>query len=103
MSRRFVRKVTNVIALCLSGLATAIGLFFLGAILWTLISKGIAGMSIALFTQNTPPPGGSGGILNAIYGSLVMTLIGILIGAPVGLLAGTYLAEYGRNTRLSSV
>jgi phosphate transport system permease protein len=92
-----------VVALCLSGLATAIGLFFLGAILWTLISKGLAGMSVALFTQNTPPPGSSGGILNAIYGSVVMTLIGILIGAPIGMLAGTYLAEYGRNTRLASV
>src|SRR6201996_8468131 len=60
-------------------------------------------MSIALFTQNTPPPGGSGGILNAIYGSVVMTLIGIVIGAPVGMLAGTYLAEYGRGTRLAAV
>jgi phosphate transport system permease protein len=103
MNRRMMRKVTNVVALCLSGLATAIGLFFLGAILWTLISNGIAGMSVALFTQNTPPPGGSGGILNAIYGSVVMTLIGILIGAPIGMLAGTYLAEYGRGTRLAAV
>jgi phosphate transport system permease protein len=103
MNRRTVRKVTNVVALCLSGLATAIGLFFLGAILWTLISNGIAGMSVALFTQNTPPPGGSGGILNAIYGSVVMTLIGIVIGAPIGMLAGTYLAEYGRGTRLAAV
>jgi len=103
MSRRTVRKITNYVALCLSGLATAVGLFFLGAILWTLISSGVAGMSVALFTQNTPPPGGSGGILNAIYGSVVMTLIGILIGAPIGMLAGTYLAEYGRNSRLSSV
>jgi len=103
VNRRTIRKITNVVALCLSGLATAIGLFFLGAILWTLFSNGIAGMSIALFTQNTPPPGGSGGILNAIYGSLVMTLIGILIGAPIGMLAGTYLAEYGRGSRLSAV
>jgi phosphate transport system permease protein len=103
MNRRMMRKVTNVVALCLSGLATAIGLFFLGAILWTLISNGVAGMSVALFTQNTPPPGGSGGILNAIYGSVVMTLIGIVIGAPIGMLAGTYLAEYGRGTRLAAV
>jgi phosphate transport system permease protein len=103
MNRRLMRKITNAVALFLSGLATAIGLFFLGAILWTLLSSGLAGMSIALFTQNTPPPGGSGGILNAIYGSVVMTLIGILIGAPIGLLAGTYLAEYGRHSRLSSV
>jgi phosphate transport system permease protein len=98
-----MRKVTNVVALCLSGLATLIGLFFLGAILWTLIANGVAGMSVALFTQNTPPPGGTGGILNAIYGSVVMTLIGIFIGAPVGMLAGTYLSEYGRGSRLSSV
>jgi phosphate transport system permease protein len=103
MSRRTIRKLTNTVALCLSGLATAIGLFFLGAILWTLVSSGIAGMSIALFTQNTLPPGSSGGILNAIYGSAVMTVIGIFIGAPIGMLAGTYLAEYGRNSRLSSV
>jgi phosphate transport system permease protein len=84
MNRRTIRKITNGLALCMSGLATAIGLFCLGAILWTLISRGVAGMSIALFTQNTPPPGGTGGILNAIYGSVVMTLIGILIGAPIG-------------------
>ena len=103
MNRRAIRKFTNVLALCLSGLATIVGLFCLGAILWTLISNGVAGMSVALFTQNTPPPGGSGGILNAIYGSVVMTLIGIFIGAPVGMLAGTYLAEYGRGSRLSSV
>jgi phosphate transport system permease protein len=103
MNRRMMRKVTNVVALCLSGFATAIGLFFLGAILWTLISNGLAGMSVALFTQNTPPPGSSGGILNAIYGSVVMTLIGIVIGAPIGMLAGTYLAEYGRGTRLAAV
>jgi phosphate transport system permease protein len=101
--RRTVRKVVNAVALSLSGLATAIGLFFLGAILWTLIKNGLAGMSIALFTQSTPPPGNSGGLLNAIYGSVVMTLIGILIGAPIGMLAGTYLAEYGRTSRLSSV
>ena len=103
MNRRTMRKVTNVVALCLSGLATAVGLFFLGAILWTLVSNGLAGMSVALFTQNTPPPGNSGGILNAIYGSVVMTLIGIVIGAPIGMLAGTYLAEYGRGSRLSYV
>jgi phosphate transport system permease protein len=103
MSRRGLRRFANVLALCLSGLATAVGLFCLGAILWTLISHGLAGMSVALFTQNTPPPGSSGGILNAIYGSVAMTLIGILLGAPIGMLAGTYLAEYGRTARISSV
>jgi len=101
--RRTVRKFINVVALSLSGLATAIGLFFLGAILWTLVKNGLAGMSTALFTESTPPPGESGGLLNAIYGSVVMTLVGILIGAPIGMLAGTYLAEYGRTSRLSSV
>jgi len=103
MSRRFRRKLTNLLALGLSACATAIGVFFLGAILWTLVRRGIAGMSVMLFTTMTPPPGGSGGLLNAIYGSLAMTVIGILIGGPVGMLAGTYLAEYGRTSRLSAL
>ena len=103
MNRRTIRKLTNILALGLSGLATAIGLFFLGAILWTLIRNGLAGVSLKLFTAMTPPPGGGGGLLNAIYGSVVMTVIGILIGGPVGMLAGTYLAEYARTSRLSSV
>jgi phosphate transport system permease protein len=103
MSRRFRRKVMNVVALSLSGVATLIGLAFLAAILWTLLKNGIAGMSAPIFTQSTPPPGSAGGLLNAISGSVVMTLIGILIGAPVGMLAGTYLAEYGRGSRLSTV
>ena len=103
MSRRRVRKVGNAVALLLSALATLIGLACLGAILWTLISRGVSGLSIQLFTQMTPPPGSQGGLLNAIYGSVVMTVVGILIGAPVGILAGTYLAEYGSASRLSSV
>jgi phosphate transport system permease protein len=103
MSRRFLRKVINIVALGLSVLATGIGLFFLGAILWTLLSRGFAGMSLTLFSAMTPPPGSAGGLLNAIYGSIVMTVIGILLGGPVGMLAGTYLAEYGRTARLSSV
>jgi phosphate transport system permease protein len=103
MSRRALRKLINALALGLSGAATAVGLFFLGAILWTLIRNGLAGVSLTLFTAMTPPPGSSGGLLNAIYGSVVMTLIGILIGGPIGMLAGTYLAEYGRTTRIASV
>jgi phosphate transport system permease protein len=104
MSRRFRRKLVNVAALSLSGVATLIGLAFLGAILWTLFKNGLTGMvAFPIFTASTPPPGGSGGLLNAIYGSAVMTLIGILIGAPVGVMAGTYLAEYGRDTRLATV
>jgi phosphate transport system permease protein len=105
MSRRAIRKIVNLVALGLSALATTIGLVFLGAILWTLVKQGAAGMSIAVFTQNTPPPGSTsgGGLLNAIYGSAIMTVLGILIGAPIGMLAGTYLAEYGRGSALSSV
>jgi phosphate transport system permease protein len=103
MSRRTIRKLINGVALGLSGLATAIGLFFLGAILWTLIRNGLAGMSLQLFTAMTPPPGSSGGLLNAIYGSVAMTVIGLLIGGPVGVLAGTYLAEYGRTARISTI
>ena len=103
MSRRALRKALNVLALVLSGVATAIGLFFLGAILWTLVKNGVAGMSVDLFTKMTPPPGSAGGLLNAIYGSVVMTVIGILIGGPIGMLAGTYLAEYGRTAKISSV
>jgi phosphate transport system permease protein len=103
MKRHAVRKFTNVLALSLSGLATAIGLFFLGAILYTLLKNGLGGMSTKVFTAMTPPPGSSGGLLNAIYGSVVMTLTGILIGGPIGMLAGTYLAEYGRTSRISTV
>jgi phosphate transport system permease protein len=78
------------------------GLACLAAILWTLLSHGLAGMSWHVFSQMTPPPGSQGGLLNAIYGSAVMTLLGMLIGSPIGVLAGTYLAEYGRNSRLST-
>jgi phosphate transport system permease protein len=103
MKRRFIRKFVNGAALALSMGATGVGLFFLGAILWTLLKNGLAGMSPHLFTQMTPPPGAAGGLLNAIFGSAVMTLIGIAVGAPVGVLAGTYLAEYGGNSKLSAL
>src|SRR3977135_1960676 len=103
MNRRALRKVKNGIFLSLSSVATLTGLACLAAILWTLISHGVAGLSWHLFTEMTPPPGGQGGLLNALYGSGVMTLLGILIGSPIGVLAGTYLAEYGRNSRLSTV
>jgi phosphate transport system permease protein len=104
MRRRFTRKITNVVALALSVGATSVGLLFLGAILWTLLKNGFSGMSLELFTQMTPPPGSAGGgLLNAIFGSAVMTVIGIAVGAPVGVLAGTYLAEYGGNSKLSAV
>jgi phosphate transport system permease protein len=103
MSRRTFRKIKNGILLTLSLLATLTGLACLGAILWTLLSHGLSAMSWHLFTQMTPPPGSQGGLANALYGSAVMTLLGILIGSPVGVLAGTYLAEYGRTSRVSTV
>jgi phosphate transport system permease protein len=103
MNRRIVRKLTNALALSLSTAATLIGLTCLGAILWTLVKNGLTGMSMPVFTQSTPPPGSAGGLINAIYGSAAMTAIGIAIGAPIGILAGTYLAEYGRNSRIADV
>jgi len=102
MNRRAFRKIKNGMFLSLSLVATLTGLACLAAILWTLISHGVAGMSWHLFTQMTPPPGSQGGLLNALYGSAVMTLLGILIGSPIGVLAGTYLSEYGRNSGLSA-
>ena len=82
--------------------AAAFGLTWLGLILFTLFSKGLAGLSLDVFTQMTPPPGSkTGGLANAIMGSIMMTVIGVGIGTPIGLFAGTYLAEYGRHEKLS--
>lgn len=103
LARRTFRKIKNSAFLGLSLAATLTGLACLAAILWTLISHGLAGLSWHLFTETTPPPGAQGGLLNALYGSAVMTLIGIMIGSPIGVLAGTYLAEYGRQSMLSTV
>jgi phosphate transport system permease protein len=100
-SRRAFRKFKNGAFIVLSLAATLTGLACLAAILWTLVSRGLGGMSVHLFTEMTPPPGSEGGLLNAIYGSAIMTLLGILIGSPIGVLAGTYLAEYGRKSALS--
>jgi len=97
------RRLTAALALGASGLATLIGLSFLAMILWTLIARGFGGLSWHVFTQTTPAPGSSGGLINAIYGSVMMTLLGVLIGAPIGILAATYLSEYGRTARLSTV
>jgi phosphate transport system permease protein len=103
MSNLGRRRLTATLALGASGVATAIGLAFLAAILWTLFSRGLGGLSWQVFTHTTPAPGSSGGLANAIYGSLVMTLLGVLIGGPIGILAATYLSEYGRAARLSTV
>lgn len=97
------RRARNVLALALSLGATALGLFWLVAILWTLLANGLGAIGPAIFTEMTPPPGSQGGLLNAIYGSAVMTAIAVLVGAPVGLMAGTYLAEYGKAARISNL
>ena len=96
------RKSTTVMALCLA--ATLIGVAWLFLILFSLLVNGLPGLSVATFTEMTPPPGSQGGgLLNAIYGSVVMTIFGVGIGAPIGILAGTYLAEYGRHSKLTPV
>ncbi|MBE0705574.1 MAG: phosphate ABC transporter permease PtsA, partial [Afipia sp.] len=99
----FRRRVDKIIrGLCFG--AAAFGVSWLAMILFTLFYNGLAGISLQLFTQNTPPPGSTeGGLLNAIVGSIIMTIIGVGIGAPIGMFAGTYLAEYGRHDRLTSV
>jgi phosphate transport system permease protein len=97
------RKIINKIALVLSLGAMSFGLFWLAWILVTILQLGIAGLSVAVFTQMTPPPGSTGGLANAIFGSFVMVGLATLIGTPVGILAGVYLAEYGRNTVLGHV
>jgi phosphate transport system permease protein len=97
------RRTSETIAFAASATATLVGLAVLAAILWTLLSRGLGGLSLAVFTHTTPAPGSSGGLLNALYGSLVMTALGVAIGAPIGILAATYLAEYGRAARWSTV
>jgi phosphate transport system permease protein len=95
------RRATNFIVLSLSFAATAAGLLVLFLILWSLLRNGIPALGADIFTQNTPPPGSRGGLLNAIYGSLVMTTVATLIGTPVGILCGTFLAEFSRSSRLA--
>ena len=88
------RRAKNLLAQLLATLAAAFGLFWLVWIVWTTLRYGIASLDTALFTQMTPPPGETGGMLNAFFGSALMSLLGVALGAPVGVLAGTFLAEY---------
>ena len=91
------RRLINIVMLILSFAALSFGLFWLFWIIGTLLFKGAAALSLTLFTEITPPPGQTGGLLNAIMGSVMMVGVGTLIGTPVGILAGTYLAEYGQR------
>src|SRR6202046_870994 len=102
-SRYSGRRRTNMVATTMAFAATALGLGWLVLILGALLWKGFGGLSVAVFTEMTPPPGSSGGLLNPIIGSLILTFLGVAIGTPIGILAGTYMAEYGRYDRLTSV
>ncbi|MFI5003221.1 MAG: phosphate ABC transporter permease PstA [Reyranellales bacterium] len=102
-SRYSRRRSTNAVATGLAFAATALGLGWLVLILGSLLWNGFSGLSLAVFTEMTPPPGSAGGLLNPIFGSLLLTAIAVAIGTPIGILAGTYMAEYGRYDRLTSV
>ena len=97
------RRRRNVITMGLAYAATGFGLSWLALILGVLLWEGLSGLSLSVFTEMTPPPGSAGGLLNPIMGSLIMTTIAVLLGTPLGILAGTYMAEYGRYDKLSSV
>jgi phosphate transport system permease protein len=97
------RRRRNLITMGLSFAATAFGLSWLVIILAVLLWQGFSGLSLAVFTEMTPPPGSAGGLLNPIVGSLIMTFIAVMIGTPLGMLAGTYMAEYGRYDKLTTI
>jgi phosphate transport system permease protein len=97
------RKLINKIAVGASIGATAFGLCWLFLILGTLVWNGAAGLSLKVFTEMTPPPGSDGGLLNALVGTLIMTILGVSFGAPIGIMAGTYMAEYGRHDKLTKI
>lgn len=97
------RRRRNALAAVASYGATFVGLSWLALILGVLFWQGFSGLSLRVFTEMTPPPGAVGGLLNAIVGSLIMTGLALLIGAPIGILAGTYMAEYGRHGQLTSI
>jgi phosphate transport system permease protein len=97
------RRFVNFLVLTVSLLTTLFGLFWLVWLLWTLLSQGLQHVHLSIFYQATPPPGSSGGFGNAILGSLALTIVGILIGAPAGVLAGTYLSEFARESKAAPV
>jgi len=97
------RRRRNGIMMGMSIAATLFGLGWLVLILGVLLWEGFSGLSLAVFTEMTPPPGSAGGLLNPIVGSLIVTVLAVIIGTPIGMLAGTYMAEYGRHSPLTSV
>lgn len=97
------RRRKNILMMTLSFVATGIGLGWLVLILGALFYQGFSGLSLAVFTEMTPPPGSAGGLLNAIVGSLLMTTIAVIVGTPIGVLAGTYMAEYGRYDKITTI
>lgn len=103
MNLRTQRKIINAIAMVLSLAAMAFGLFWLIWILWMVFAQGLSSLSWTLLTENTPPPGSAGGLKNAIVGSAIMVGLAMLMATPVAIMAGIYLAEYGRRTWLGQI
>jgi phosphate transport system permease protein len=99
----FRRRLINVLSMVLASSAMLVGLAWLSWILFSLLKNGLPGLSLHLFTHMTQAPGSSGGLLNAIFGSLFIVFYAVLIGAPIGLLIGTYLSEYGKRGRLAKI
>ena len=103
MATHSARKTKNAVMMGLCAVAAAFGLMWLALILFDLLYEGISGINWAVFSEMTPPPGDEGGLLNPIIGSLIMTGVAVAVGTPIGILAGTYMAEYGRHDKLTNV
>ena len=97
------RQIKSAIALTLCVAATGLGLIFLIWILWTTLINGLSALSPKLITEMTPPPGEDGGLANAFMGSLMMVVLAVIIGTPIGVLAGTYLAEFSRGKKIGDI
>ena len=103
MRRYNARRRVSSLLMIGSWFAAITGMAILGLILFTLFWRGFGGLDLGVFTESTPPPGAAGGLMNAIFGSVMMTVLGTALGTPLGVLAGTWMAEYGRNSRLATV
>ncbi len=97
------RSVTDRFARSLGWIAAALGLLFLASILYTLLERGLGGLSLRVLTTNTMGPGSNGGLMNAIFGTIIQTVLGTLIGTPIGLMVGTYLAEYSGGSKVGDI